>query len=67
MALSVNSWHAIRLSAHEGAPVASRSARPGPREGARNLTPWMLEGAYLDARNLTLQTHLGWLFLLEKS
>ena len=30
MALSINSWHSIRLSAHEGAPVARRSAGPGP-------------------------------------
>ena len=37
MALSINYWHSIRLSAHEGAPVARRSARPGPREGAKVL------------------------------
>ena len=35
MDLSANSWHSIRLSAHEGAPVARRSAGPRPWEGAR--------------------------------
>ena len=37
MALSLHSWHSVRLSAHEGAPVARRSAGPGPGKGTGAL------------------------------